>query len=114
MAKPPPSSPNRLLTGTRTFSKVNSQCPSFCYRVRVTNCGQEDLRNVTVVDNKLNLSSCNFTNYLKVGQTVECILAGVPHCNNVTNTVTATTGPARTSPNTSPTADVASVPTIAT
>jgi uncharacterized membrane protein len=78
---------SHLATGAKTAD--NTQCPSFCYRVRVTNCGQEDLRNVTVVDNKLDLSSCGFTNYLTVGQTAECILQGVVHCNNVTNTVNA-------------------------
>jgi hypothetical protein len=69
----------------------DSQCPSFCYRIRVTNCGaDEDLRNVTVVDNVLDLSACNFPTTLAIGQTAECILAGIVHCNDVTNTVTAT------------------------
>jgi hypothetical protein len=79
---------SKLATGAKTAD--NSQCPSFCYRIRVTNCGNEELRNVTVVDNRLNVSSCNFPTTLAIGQTVECILAGVVHCNGVTNTVTAT------------------------
>ena len=74
---------------TSAKTSDNSQCPSFCYRVRVTNCGEEALNSVTVTDNKLNLAACNFPATLAVGQTVECILAGVEHCQNVTNTVTA-------------------------
>src|SRR6185436_7901309 len=78
---------SHLATGAKTAD--NEQCPSFCYRVRVTNCGEEALNSVTVVDNKLNLASCNFPTTLAVNQTVECILAGVEHCQSVTNTVTA-------------------------
>jgi hypothetical protein len=76
-----------VVTGAKTAD--NSQCPSFCYRVRVTNCGLEPLNNVTVVDNVINLAGCNFPPTLAVGQTVECIVAGVEHCQSVTNTVTA-------------------------
>jgi hypothetical protein len=79
---------SKLATGAKTAD--NSQCPSFCYRIRVSNCGDEDLRNVTVVDNRLNVSGCNFPTTLAVGQTVQCIIPAVIHCNNVTNTVTAT------------------------
>ncbi len=79
---------SHLAIGAKTAD--NAQCPSFCYRIRVTNCGQEALTNVTVVDNVLtNLTGCNFPTTLAVGQTVECIIAGVVHCDNVTNTVTA-------------------------
>jgi len=86
-----------LPTGCGTYSDVatgaktadNSQCPSFCYRVRVTNCGEEALNNVTVVDNVLSLAGCNFPTSLALGQTAECIVAGVEHCQSVTNTVTA-------------------------
>jgi len=37
----------------------------------------------------INLAGCNFPTTLAVGQTVECIVAGVEHCQSVTNTVTA-------------------------
>jgi hypothetical protein len=69
--------------------KSGETCPSFCYRIRVTNCGEEVLNNVTVTDNRLNISGCNFPTTLNVGQTVECIIAGVEHCTGVTTTVTA-------------------------
>ncbi|TAL00327.1 MAG: hypothetical protein EPO07_09840, partial [Verrucomicrobia bacterium] len=78
---------SHFATGAKTLD--NSQCPSFCYRVRVTNCGQDTLTNVTVVDNVLSLAACNFPTTLAINQTVECIVAGVVHCDNVTNTVTA-------------------------
>jgi len=68
----------------------NSQCPYFCYRIRVTNCGtNEALTNVTVTDTNLNLANCNFPTTLAIGQTVECIIAGVMHCEPTTNHVTA-------------------------
>ncbi len=67
----------------------NSQCPTFCYRVRVTNCGEEVLNSVSVVDNVISLTGCNFPTTLAVGQTAECIVSGVDHCRSVTNTVTA-------------------------
>jgi len=79
---------SHLATGAKTGD--NSQCPSFCYRIRVTNCGDEPLNNITVVDNVLSLAACNFPTSLAPLQTVECILSGVLHCENVTNTVTAT------------------------
>jgi hypothetical protein len=79
---------SKLATGAKTAG--DSQCPSFCYRIRVTNCGDEELRNVTVVDNRLSLSGCTFPTTLAAGQSSECLVSGVIHCNNVTNTVTAT------------------------
>jgi hypothetical protein len=69
--------------------KSDNDCPSFCYRIRVTNCGNEALNSVTVTDNRLNITGCNFPPTLAVGQTVECIVSGVEHCTGVTNTVTA-------------------------
>jgi len=47
------------------------------------------LTNVTVVDNALDIPCGDFPTTLAVGQTVECIVAGVEHCDSVTNTVTA-------------------------
>ena len=48
------------------------------------------MNNVTVVDDVLNLAACNFPTNLAIGQSVQCIISGVVHCDNVTNTVTAT------------------------
>jgi hypothetical protein len=58
-------------------------------QVMLYRISQEALNNVTVVDNVINLAGCNFPPTLAVGQTVECIVAGVEHCQTVTNTVTA-------------------------
>jgi len=77
-------------------SADDAQCPSFCYRVRVTNCGDVDLVNVTVTDTivsgdgtPLSFASCipPFPTTLAKGQTVECVLPGVKHCVTTTDRV---------------------------
>ncbi len=76
-----------LATGVKTADEL--LCPSFCYRITVTNCGLDTLTNVTVIDSKLDLSGI-FPTTLTPGQVVQVIVSAVRHCNNTTNTVTAT------------------------
>jgi hypothetical protein len=70
-----------------------NECPTFCYRITVRNCGQETLTNVVVSDNvistELAAQYC-FPSVLTVGQSVSCIITNVEHCTGVTNTATAT------------------------
>jgi len=65
------------------------ECPTFCYRVIVENCGTEPLINVTVTDPDLNFSGCGFPTMLAISQSYTCIVSGVEHCVGLTNTVTA-------------------------
>lgn len=68
----------------------DSQCPAFCYRITVRNCGANvPLRNVTVTDDHLDLSGCNFPSNLAPGESASCVISGVTLCENTTNTVTA-------------------------
>jgi hypothetical protein len=70
--------------------KNDTSCPAFCYRITVRNCGPVDLVNVTVTDDQLDLSACDFPTRLNVDDPVrECIVRGVTLCENATNTVTA-------------------------
>jgi len=77
-----------IAVGGKRFD--DGQCPAFCYRITVLNCSPNvALRNVTVNDNQLDLSACNFPTSLAPGDSFSCIVSGVTHCNNTTNTVTA-------------------------
>ena len=76
---------SKLAIGVRS----GDDCPVFCYRITVENCGLENLRDVTVTDPDLNLSSCNFPTTLAVGQKYTCIIPGVELCDGLINTVTA-------------------------
>jgi len=74
-----------------TGVKSETNCPAFCYRIIVRNCGDVDLVNLTVKDDLLDLSGCNFPTRLNAGApALECIIEGIPLCENTTNTVTTT------------------------
>ena len=66
----------------------DSDCPTFCYRITVINCGPDALRNVRVVDDRLSLANCNFPTTLAIGQSVSCVIQS-EQCASVLNTVTA-------------------------
>ena len=85
-------------TSSRTFSKStsggkpldDSLCPSFSYRITVSNCSDVvTLTNITVVDNKLDLSGYTFPN-LAPHESMTWIISPITHCETITNVVTAT------------------------
>ena len=85
-------------TSSRTFSKSSSGgkplddslCPSFSYRFTVSNCSDSvTLTNVTLVDNKLDLSGYVFPNLAPL-QSFTFDVGPVAHCSTETNVVTAT------------------------
>jgi hypothetical protein len=78
----------KICTGARDTE--GNLCPSFCYRITVSNCtAGVTLTNVTVIDNRINLAGL-FPGVLAPGQTATIIVSNVTHCNNTTNVVTAT------------------------
>src|ERR1051326_1162628 len=74
---------------TATGVKSASVCPAFCYRITVSNCGDVDLVNVTVVDDKLNLGGCGFPTSLAKGQSFTCDTLKATWCVDTVNTVSA-------------------------
>jgi len=71
---------------------VNGEdCPAFCYRITVYNCGNDALTNVTVVDTNLAayMTNCNFPTTLAVGQSYTCVIPGVLSCEEDGGTVVA-------------------------
>jgi len=71
--------------------KSGDDCPAFCYRITVYNCGDEPLNNVTVTDTNLNayLTNCTFPTALAVGQSYTCVIPGVVECEDDGGTVVA-------------------------
>jgi uncharacterized repeat protein (TIGR01451 family) len=78
----------KTATGVRRVDQ--SICPSFCYRISVTNCGTAALTNVTVLDNKVSLNGQAIPSTLAVGEGFSLIVSNVTFCKTTTNTVTAT------------------------
>ena len=85
-------------TSSRTFSKStsgskpidDSLCPSFAYRITVSNCSDSvTLTNITLVDNKLDLSGYIFPT-LGPLESFTLNISPVVHCSTETNVVTAT------------------------
>jgi len=73
---------------TATGVKVGEDCPTFCYRFVVTNCGCEDLTNITLSDDHLDLSGCTIPSILGVGESFECVVK-TELCYGILNTVEA-------------------------
>jgi uncharacterized repeat protein (TIGR01451 family) len=65
-------------------------CPSFCYRITVTNCGDVTLTNVTLTDQKLGLVSYPLATEILPGAVTSIIFSNVTQCTTTTNVVTAT------------------------
>jgi len=78
----------KTATGVRRIDQ--SVCPSFCYRISVTNCGTAILSNVTVLDNKVSLVDQSIPTTLAVGEGFSLIVSNVTWCKTTTNSVTAT------------------------
>jgi hypothetical protein len=78
----------KVCTGARDTE--GNLCPSFCYRITISNCTDSiTLTNVTVIDNRIDLSGL-FPTILQPNGTFSVIVSNVTHCNNTTNVVTAT------------------------
>jgi hypothetical protein len=78
----------KIATGVKTLDE--SFCPSFCFRITVTNCGPIAVSNLVLTDNKLNLSALGpIPTALAPGAGFELIVTNVTYCRTTTNVVTA-------------------------
>jgi hypothetical protein len=100
--EPDPQTPGAVICPTTGYAKTatgivsEAQSPAFCYKITVRNCGEEDLINVTVNDDKLgNLTATFFpggtpaSNPFKINDSVTRYVA-MEWDEDTTNTVTGT------------------------